>query len=92
MGIGRGKIIGRSHSVNGQVFLRGLPWDNDSWAVAGNNERSVVNVLPLLRKLETDLVRATVREQMMNPACPATSGCWWPLATPRPPRVSGATR
>ena len=89
MGIGRSKIIGRSHSVNGQVFLCGLPEDYDSWAVAGNNQWSFVNVLPLLRKQKTDLVRAALREQMMNPRLPcyhrmlvaagypvATDGVW----------------
>ena len=53
--IARGKVIGGSGSVNGQVFLRGLPEDYDSWAEQGNTEWSYVNVLPFFRKLETDL-------------------------------------
>ena len=53
--IARGKIIGGSGSVNGQVFLRGLPEDYDSWAGQGNTEWSYVNILPFFRKLETDL-------------------------------------
>ena len=55
MEVARGKVIGGSGSVNGQVFLRGLPEDYDSWAAAGNDEWSFINVLPFFRKLETDL-------------------------------------
>ena len=55
MDIARGKVIGGSGSVNGQVFLRGLPEDYDSWAERGNTEWSYVNVLPFFRKLETDM-------------------------------------
>ncbi len=55
MDIARGKVIGGSGSVNGQVFLRGLPEDYDSWAEQGNTEWSYVNVLPFFRKLETDM-------------------------------------
>ena len=55
MNIARGKVIGGSGSVNGQVFLRGLPEDYDSWAEQGNTEWSYVNVLPFFRKLETDM-------------------------------------
>ena len=55
MEIARGKVIGGSSSVNGQMFLRGLPEDYDSWAEQGNDEWSFINVLPYFRKLETDL-------------------------------------
>ena len=55
MNIARGRVIGGSGSVNGQVFLRGLPEDYDSWAEQGNSEWSYVNVLPFFRKLETDM-------------------------------------
>ena len=55
MNIARGRVIGGSGSVNGQVFLRGLPEDYDSWAEQGNTEWSYVNVLPFFRKLETDM-------------------------------------
>ena len=55
MEIARGRVIGGSGSVNGQVFLRGLPEDYDSWAERGNGEWSYVSVLPFFRKLETDL-------------------------------------
>ena len=55
MDIARGKVIGGSGSINGQVFLRGLPEDYDSWAEQGNDEWSYLNVLPFFRKLETDM-------------------------------------
>ena len=55
MQVARGKVIGGSGSVNGQVFLRGVPEDYDDWAAAGNDQWSFVNLLPFFRKLETDL-------------------------------------
>ena len=55
MQVARGKVIGGSGSVNGQVFLRGVPEDDDDWAAEGNDEWSFVNLLPFFRKLETDL-------------------------------------
>ena len=55
MQVARGKVIGGSGSVNGQVFLRGVPEDYDDWAAEGNDEWSFVNLLPFFRKLETDL-------------------------------------
>ena len=53
--IPRGKVIGGSSAINGQVFLRGVPEDYDDWAAWGNDEWSFTNVLPYFRKLETDL-------------------------------------
>jgi choline dehydrogenase len=53
--VAQGKVIGGSGSINGQVFLRALPEDFDSWASWGNNEWSYANTLPYLRKMEHDL-------------------------------------
>jgi len=53
--VARGKVIGGSGSVNGQVFLRGVPEDYDDWAAEGNDQWSYVSLLPFFRKLETDL-------------------------------------
>lgn len=50
----RGKVIGGSSSINGQVFFRGIPDDYDEWATNGNHEWSYMNVLPYFRKSETD--------------------------------------
>ena len=51
----RGKVIGGSSSINGQVFFRGIPEDYDEWAELGNTEWSFVNCLPFFRKSENDL-------------------------------------
>ena len=50
----RGKVVGGTSAINGQVFLRGVPEDYDSWASWGNDEWSYIKVLPFFRKLETD--------------------------------------
>ena len=52
--IPRGKVIGGSSAINGQVLLRGIPEDYDKWAAWGNDEWSFTKVLPYFRKLETD--------------------------------------
>ena len=50
----RGKVVGGSSAINGQVFLRGIPEDFDDWASQGNDEWAFTKVLPYFRKLETD--------------------------------------
>jgi choline dehydrogenase len=50
----RGKAVGGTSAINGQVFLRGVPEDYDIWASWGNDEWSYIKVLPYFRKLETD--------------------------------------
>ena len=50
----RGKVVGGTSAINGQVFLRGVPEDYDGWAALGNGEWSFTKVLPYFRKLETD--------------------------------------
>ena len=54
MPVPRGKVVGGTSAINGQVLLRGVPEDYDSWAAMGNDEWAYVNVLPYFRKLETD--------------------------------------
>jgi choline dehydrogenase len=51
----RGKVVGGSSAINGQVFFRGIPEDYDEWAALGNTEWAFVNCLPYFRKSETDL-------------------------------------
>ena len=53
--IPRGRAIGGSTSINGQVLFRGVPGDYDNWAAWGNDEWAYTKVLPYFRKLETDL-------------------------------------
>lgn len=55
MMVPRGKVTGGSSAINGQVFLRGMPEDYDSWASLGNDQWSYEKVLPFFRKLETDM-------------------------------------
>ena len=54
MMVPRGKVTGGSSAINGQVFLRGVPEDYDSWASLGNDEWNYQKMLPYFRKLETD--------------------------------------
>ena len=50
----RGKVVGGTRAINGQVFLRGVPEDYDRWASWGNDEWAYLKLLPYFRKLETD--------------------------------------
>ena len=54
MQIARGRAMGGSGAVNGQVFLRGLPEDYDGWAALGNDQWAYQQVLPYFRRLESD--------------------------------------
>ena len=54
MPVPRGRVVGGSSAINGQVLLRGVPEDYDNWASWGNDEWSFVKTLPFFRKLETD--------------------------------------
>jgi choline dehydrogenase len=49
----RGKVLGGSSSINGMVYVRGLPIDYDSWAQAGLPSWSYDRVLPYFRRSET---------------------------------------
>ena len=51
----RGKVVGGTSAINGQVLLRGIPEDYDGWASNGNDEWSFIDVLPYFRKMETDM-------------------------------------
>lgn len=54
MPVPRGRVVGGSSAINGQVFLRGVPEDYDNWASWGNEEWSYIKTLPYFRKAETD--------------------------------------
>lgn len=54
MPVPRGRVVGGSSAINGQVFLRGVPEDYDNWASWGNDEWSFIKTLPYFRKSETD--------------------------------------
>lgn len=48
----RGKTLGGSSSINGNVFNRGAPSDFDHWAQRGNPGWGYADILPLFRRLE----------------------------------------
>ena len=48
----RGKTLGGSSSINGNVFNRGEPSDFDHWAQLGNHGWGFEDVVPLLKRLE----------------------------------------
>ena len=54
MQVPRGKVTGGSSAINGQMFLRGVPEDYDSWAAMGNDQWSFQEVLGCLRRIESD--------------------------------------
>lgn len=54
MMVPRGKVTGGSSAINGQMFLRGVPEDYDTWAEWGNDEWNYEKLLPYFRTLETD--------------------------------------
>jgi choline dehydrogenase len=49
----RGKLLGGSSSINGQVFVRGQAHDFDTWARLGNRGWSYADVLPFLTRMES---------------------------------------
>ena len=55
MDVPRGKVMGGTSAINGQVFLRAIPDDFDYWVSMGNDEWHYEDVLPYFRKLETDM-------------------------------------
>ena len=54
MMVPRGKVTGGSSAINGQVFLRGVPEDYDSWASKGNDEWAFQNLIQYFRMVESD--------------------------------------
>lgn len=48
-----GRVIGGSSSINGMVFVRGLPADFDGWRDQGNAGWGWQDVLPYFRRSET---------------------------------------
>ena len=51
----RGRGLGGSSTINGQIAIRGVPEDYDRWAAAGCTGWGFAEVLPYFRRLETDL-------------------------------------
>ncbi len=51
----RGRGMGGSSAINGQIAIRGVPEDYDRWASAGCTGWGFADVLPYFNRLETDL-------------------------------------
>ena len=51
----RGKVVGGSSAVNGQVWLRAVPEDFDNWVEWGNDQWAFPELIPYLNRIETDL-------------------------------------
>lgn len=51
----RGRVLGGSSSINGQIYLRGHPLDYEGWAAAGAEGWGYAGVLPYFKRLETRL-------------------------------------
>lgn len=51
----RGRGLGGSSAINGQIAIRGVPADYDIWAEQGCEGWSYNDVLPYFNRLETDL-------------------------------------
>ena len=68
MPVPRGRVVGGSSAINGQVLLRGIPEDYDAWAALGNDQWGFTDCLPYLRKLETDMgLRGRRLSQLRGP-------------------------
>jgi choline dehydrogenase len=50
----RGRAVGGSSTINGQIAIRGVPDDFERWAALGCRGWSWKEVLPFFNKLETD--------------------------------------
>jgi len=48
----RGRVLGGSSSINGQIYLRGHPLDYEGWAEAGACGWGYADVLPYFKRLE----------------------------------------
>ena len=51
----RGRAMGGSSTINGQIAIRGIPDDFSRWAAAGCTGWDWPDMLPYFRKLETDM-------------------------------------
>lgn len=59
----RGRVIGGSSSINGQMYVRGNGADFDRWAALGNEGWSANDIMPLYEDLETSDKKSPGRGQ-----------------------------
>ena len=97
----RGKMLGGSSSLNGNIFNRGAPQDFDHWAQRGNPGWSYSDVLPLFKRLEDwtgpnpDGLRGTggplkvTPNPWLHPLCDAFLAAAESIGIPRNPDYNG---
>src|SRR4029077_1666756 len=72
----RGKVLGGSSSINGQIFQRGNPLDYERWATdPGMATWDYAHCLPYFKRMETCLAAAP-DESGRRPRGPAGPGAW----------------
>jgi choline dehydrogenase len=76
----RGKLIGGSSSVNGQVYVRGDASDFDHWAQLGNRGWSFADCLPFFKKSEGFEGEASAARGRKGPLRTTRRGIRHPLA------------
>ena len=98
----RGKTLGGSSSINGNVYSRGRPMDFDGWAQRGNNGWGYADVLPYFRRAENrtgkgdDTFRgregplAVTDNTWTHPLCDAFIEAAVQFGMPRNPDYNGA--
>lgn len=98
----RGKTLGGSSSINGNIFNRGAPSDFDHWAQLGNPGWGYADVLPIFRRLEDwagpdpDGLRGrggmlkVTQSPWTHPLCEAFLDSAASLGVPRNPDYNGA--
>lgn len=50
----RGRVVGGSGAINGQVFLRGLPEDYTDWSFVADDSWSFESVVEIFKEMEAD--------------------------------------
>ena len=98
----RGKTLGGSSAINGNIFNRGAPSDFDQWAQLGNAGWGYADILPLFRRMESwqgpdpDKLRGqdgplrVTPSPWTHPLCEAFLDSAETLGIPRNPDYNGA--
>ena len=72
----RGKTLGGSSSINGNVYNRGNRMDFDGWAQRGNRGWGYADVLPYFRRAETKIGRGEDEFRGRNGPLTVTDNNW----------------
>ena len=72
----RGKTLGGSSAINGNIFNRGAPSDFDHWAQRGNPGWGQADLLPLFKRMEDWQGKDTEDLRGKGGPLPVTQGNW----------------